>query len=284
MKPLARTFVIFSLVFAFGTDGFTVQTEIKETVTKSFQISGNAPGVLTIDNISGSIEIRAHSGKSIEMTAYRTIFARHKEKIAEAREKMPLKMTQDGNSVTLFVDAPFRCEDGSINHRGWRHYGYEVTYDFEVKVPRRLRFSLKTVNDGEITVADVHGDFVLDNINGGIRARNLAGSGRIYALNGDVDVSFDENPGQDCYFGSLNGEVEVLFQPGLSADLRIKTFNGEVFSDFDVTYLPPRTAHQERKRGKYVYKSDKAFGARVGAGGPEFEFDGFNGDIFIKQK
>ena len=41
---------------------------------------------------------------------------------------------------------------------------------------------------------------------------------------------------------------------------------------------------QRRKGGKFIYKADRSFGARVGDGGPEMQFDGFNGDIHVIEK
>ncbi len=239
---------------------------------------------LVVDNINGSIEVMGHSGDKVKLKVRKTISARSATKLDEAKTRIKLDIREQGDAIVLYVDTPYRKSDGSINHRGWRYYGYDVTYDFVIKVPFDVDLILKTINDGEIKVKQTRGNFEIDNTNGGIEAAHISGSGRIYALNGDVTVSFAKNPQADCSFGSLNGEINVTFLPELSADFRIKTFNGDVFTDFDVSHLKSRPATQKRKRGKYVYKSDKAFGARVGNGGPEIEFDGFNGDIYIAKK
>lgn len=77
--------------------------------------------------------------------------------------------------------------------------------------------------------------------------------------------------------------IEVAFQKNLSADLRYKTFNGGVYTDFPITSLPAAAGTAERRNGKFVYKSNGYSGARVGNGGPEIQFDGFNGNIRILQ-
>ncbi|MCG8603903.1 hypothetical protein MJD09_02760, partial [bacterium] len=234
-----------------------------------------------VDNINGSIEVSGYTGRDVKLLCYRTIVARSKEKLARARREIQLEISEQDNSIVIYVDAPYRERDGSINYRGWRYYGYKVEHDFEIKVPEDTDFFLKTINNGEIRVHNVKGDFDLDNVNGGIEVEGAAGSGRAYALNGMLRVQFDENPRSDCYFGSLNGKIEVAFQQDLSADLRFKTFNGEVYTDFPVTYLTPRKPTRDRKNGKFVYKSDRSFGARIGRGGREIEFDGFNGNIYV---
>ena len=114
--------------------------------------------------------------------------------------------------------------------------------------------------------------------------RNISGSGKAYALNKDLNLTFSENPIKDCSFGSLNGDVRVYFNHPLSADFQLKTFNGEVYSDFAVTYLPHHSVTTIEADGKKVYKTGRTMGVRVGSGGPEIMLDGFNGDIFILKK
>ena len=105
-------------------------------------------------------------------------------------------------------------------------------------LPRETGLRLKTVNGKDIEIEKTSGKFNVENINGGVRMRDVAGAGRVYALNGKVRVWFAQNPTADCYFGSLNGNVEVFFRPGLAANARLKTFNGKAYSDFPVSYLP----------------------------------------------
>lgn len=275
----------FALIFTLNFHGSAFPKEVKEKIEKTLKFSNpSGQKKVIVDNVNGSIEVEGYEGKDVQLLVNKTISARSNEKIELARQKIRLEITEEDNVIELYVDAPYRRRDGSINHWGWRYYGYDVTFDFKLKVPRDAGVFLKTINDGKIEIKNVEGDYELDNINGGIRALGLSGAGRIYALNGDVTVKFARNPRADCFFGSLNGEVEVTFLDGLEADFRFKTFNGEVYSDFDVSYLPPRQATAKRRKGKYVYKADKAFGARVGAGGPEIEFDAFNGDIYVVKK
>jgi hypothetical protein len=109
----------------------------------------------------------------------------------------------------------------------------------------------------------------------------IRGSGSAHTVNGPVKVSFAENPRTASSFKSINGVIEIMFQPNFSADLLMKTFNGGLFTDFDVTRLPSPIAQGERVNGRYVFRSNQFNGFRVGNGGPEIKFDGFNGDIRV---
>ncbi|HEV8129815.1 MAG TPA: hypothetical protein VGQ81_01070, partial [Acidobacteriota bacterium] len=184
---------------------FTV--EEKQTIQKVFDLS--APRRIEVDNLHGSIHVEGYDGHEVQLVAHQTIAAESKEKLQEARQEVRLDISQKDNRLFLYVDGPFRCHcsNGSMNFRGWRHYGYKVSFDFELKVPRDTGVSLRTVDDGQIKVENISGDYDVENINGGIEMVEVAGSGRVYALNGRVKVVFSRNPRSASSFGSLNGRV-----------------------------------------------------------------------------
>jgi DUF4097 and DUF4098 domain-containing protein YvlB len=169
-----------------------------------------------------------------------------------------------------------------MSERGRR--GYKVNYEFDVRVPRGTALYLGAINEGTIRVEKTSGDFDIENINGSVEMDDIEGSGRVYALNGKVAVTFARNPERDSYFGSLNGSVDVWFQPNLSANVRVKTFNGGIYTDFPVSYLPVAAGTPERRDGKFVYHSSGFQGMRIGNGGPEYKFENFNGDIRIRNR
>lgn len=274
--------LILSCLLAFTAQAQNWKVEKKEEIRQTLKFPNPAAAkAVEVNNVNGSITLVGHEGREIELVAHKIIYARTEEKAQEAREDVTLDISTRDNSIRLYVDGPFRGKDGSVNYRGGRHSGYEVNFDFELKVPRDTDFFLKTVNDGEITVTEVAGEYEVENINGGIVMNEVSGAGRVYALNADVKILFKKNPTAGSYFGSLNGDVEVSFRPELSADLRFKTFNGEVFTDFTVNTLGSGAPSRERVKGKNVYKYDKTYKVRVAQGGPLLDFDAFNGDIRI---
>jgi hypothetical protein len=239
-----------------------------------------------VDNFDGSITVRGSSTQEIKVEIRKTIRARSAEKVQEAKREVQLDMASHGDGLRVYVDGPFRCKcgDGSINGRGSRFYGYEVSFDFTIQVPRDTNLRLRTVNRGDIRAENIAGTFDAENINGGLELLEVSGSGHAYALNRPVKVLFSRNPAAASDFGSLNGDVEIAFRPGLSADLWMKTFNGHAYTDFDVSALPGRAGVREQRDGKFVYKTNEFFGVRAGNGGPELKFDAFNGDIRIRNR
>ena len=278
---------ILSLIPAFltmpGASDWRLQE--KEEIKQTLRFSATAQTrEVIVDNLNGSITITGYSGNEVQLAATKTLRARSEQKLAEARERIQLEISERDNVIELYVDAPFRRRERDGYGRGSDYYGYEVQFDFTLKVPFQTDLKLKTINDGDIEVANVAGAFDVDNINGLVEMLEIGGGGRAYALNGEVTVRFKKNPEYDCYFGSLNGDVKVEFPENLSANVRLKTFNGEVYTDFTVASLPVRPPAQEKSGGRFVYRSDRALGVRIGSGGPELEFDAFNGDIHIVKR
>lgn len=259
----------------------------QETVHRTFSGAKS----IEVDNVNGSIHVTGSDGAAIELDARRTVTADDTEREEAARREVKLDITQPSGEVRVYVDGPFRChcEDrpsfrSRNNMRDHGRRGYKVVYDFEIRVPRDAALYLATVNQGQIRVEKTAGDFDVENINGGVEMDDIAGSGRVYALNGKVAVTFVKNPERSSYFGSLNGAVEVWFQPNLSADVRVKTFNGGIYTDFPVTYLPSVAGTAERRDGRFIYRSNDFQGIRIGSGGPEFKFENFNGEIRIRNR
>ncbi len=263
-----------------GEDDLSV--EERETIQRAFPAAKD----LDVDNFVGSITVDGSDTREIKIEIHKIIRARSPEKVQEAKRDVTLDMAQHQDSLRVYVDGPFRCKcgDGSINSRGPRYYGYEVSFDFRLQVPRETNLRLRNVNSGNIRVENTAGTFDIENINGGVDLLEVSGSGHAYALNRPVKVLFSRNPGAASDFGSLNGDVDISFRPGLSADLWMKTFNGEAYTDFDVSALPSRTATREQREGKFVYKTNQFFGVRAGQGGPELKFDAFNGNIRIRNR
>ena len=284
-----------------------------EDIAKTLRFADPAtPGELVIDNVFGPISVEGHAGRDIVLEARKIVYARDEARAKKAEEEVRLDITEKGNTVEAYVDGPFREETGGdVRLRGARRYfahvdeasatndrrgggvhfhrdpGYKVFYGFTVKVPYGTDLVLSAVLDGQVEVRGVEGRFDVRNVNGRVRLLDVAGAGDARTVNGEVTVVFRRNPDGACLFKTVNGDVEVALPGAPSADFRVKTMHGEVYSDFDVTYLPkapPIREERREERGKYVYRSDGAYGVRVGKGGPEIKLETLTGDILIAKR
>ncbi len=255
----------------------------QETIRKTFTLSADHRS-LEVDNINGSIEVVAADGNQVQMVVNKTIHAESQDKLEAAKKEVKLDVTEQPDLLKLYVNGPFRCNcnDGCDGWHGDR--GYSVNMDFQLQVPRSVNVRLKTVNGGHVNVRGVSGAFSVHNVNGGVEMQDIAGSGQARTVIGGVKASFRENPKEKSDFRTVNGNVELTFVRGLAADFRLKTFNGSVFSDFEMSSLPARPVNGEQRNGKFVFRSDRFTGGRVGSGGPEIKAENLNGDIRILER
>jgi len=261
----------------------------QETINKSYTIpvSGERRRV-TVENVWGNVHVTGGTSDQVQLVAKRTIRAESKDALELAKKEVTLDITQQGSLLKFYVNGPFRCqcrcEDcGSCNN--FRdHKEYIVKYDFELQVPRDVDLTASTVNDGDVIVKDVSGQYSVHNVNGTVEMTNVDGSGTAKTVNGELKVFFRGNPQNNSSFSTINGDVDLYFLPKFSADLRFKTFNGEIYSDFQMSSLPPRQPEAEHTAGKFVFRADRFTGGRVAAGGPEIKIETLNGDIHIRER
>jgi hypothetical protein len=266
----------------------SMRLQEKETIRKTFNLT--APHkILEVDNIFGSIEVTGGQGDQVQLVVNKTISAESKDRMDAAKKEVTLDITDQPDLLKLFVNSPSRCncgpgggDKGCFNWRG--DPGYIVKMDFQLQVPRNIEVKLKTVNSGHVSVQDVTGDFSVHNVNGGIDMKNVAGSGVAKTVNGPVKVSFRENPREKSDFATINGNVELYFVRGLSGDFRFKTMNGAVYTDFEMTSLPAQPVSAEHRGAKFVFRSDRFTGGRIGSGGPEIKAENLNGDIRVLER
>jgi hypothetical protein len=256
----------------------------QEDIRKSFPLPATGERrSLVVDNVWGSIHVVGGLGDQVQLVAKKTIRAESKDELELAKKEVSLDITQQGNLLKFYVNGPFRCQcDCGCGTR--EHQGYLVKYDFELQVPRDLDLTVRTVNDGDVKVQDVAGQYSVHNVNGPVDMTNVAGSGSAKTVNGELRVLFRDNPQSASSFATINGDVDLYFLPKLSADFRFKTFNGEVFTDFQMSALPARQPDEEHRNGKFVFHADRYSGGRIAAGGPEIKIETLNGDIHIRER
>jgi hypothetical protein len=279
MKTLVA---VLTATLALGAGAGRSDRSEKEDIRKTLQFSGGGtPHQLVVDNISGSIDVVGYDGSDIQLVAHRTSHGTTEETLRESKERISLDIREEPGKIILYVNTPLRTGDGSVSYHRREDDGFDADFDFELKVPSKTDFFLKTVNKGAITVSNMNGAFEVSNVNGGIDMSGITGAGLVSTVNGKVGVRFRKNPDSRCGFKTVNGSIEVEVPGELSADLKLKTFNGEVYSDFDVTGLPRQASAPQRMGRRTVYRGDEFFSVRAGNGGPEMLFETLNGDIRI---
>jgi DUF4097 and DUF4098 domain-containing protein YvlB len=170
----------------------------------------------------------------------------------------------------------------SISAESWK-YAVDIT----IQVPRASSLELHSTNDGDIVVENVSGEIEVENVNGSNTLRNISGNAVVNTVNGDVTVTMTRvTPDKPMSFSSMNGDVDVTLPADIKANVKMKSQQGEIYSDFDITLKPvPQKAEEVSKsgKGKYRISFEKNIYGAINGGGPEYAFNTFNGDVFIRK-
>jgi len=254
--------------------------EDRETINRSFKVAaGENVSKLLVDNVNGNIHVTGGAGSEIQVKVEEHIRAETQSDLDKAKHDVTVDMTQDGNSVKLYENDPFRTRTG-INWSSDR-YRYSVNFDYEIQVPAGTQLELKELN-GSIGVSQSTGSFKVNTLNGKIDLEGMSGSGSVKSLNGRVKVAFTRNPPAESSFETLNGAIDLYFQPTLNADLDFKTLHGGVYSDFDVTTMP--VVLKGGSTTSYLYRPGGKMTVRAGKGGTAISIRTLNGAIRLHSK
>ena len=235
------------------------------------------PAFVKAHLLNGSIAVKSYEGKEVIVEAR----ARSGDDSDRDREGSAGMHRIPINSTGLEVEE----ESNRVNIGA---ASTQRTIDLTITVPVHTSLSLHTVNDGDISVANVDGELDVNDVNGSVTLTGVSGTVVAHALNGKVLVTFNRvNPSKPMAFSSLNGDIDVTFPPDLKANLVISSDRGDVFSDFDVAMAaraPQQVAEDSRSQdGRYHVKIDKTVRGTINGGGQEIQFRNFNGNVYIRK-
>lgn len=275
MKTMQRSSMalIFTLVFAGMLWG--QESEADRVVVPLSDPS--RPVTLKASLVSGSITVKGYAGKDVIVEAVPRSQQNRRER---DMEKGGLRRIQNSSSGLTVEE-----EDNVVSvGTGWR--GNSRPTDITIQVPVNCSMKLSTVNDGHIVVENVNGDIEVNNNNGRVTMTDISGSAVAHALNGNIVANFLKvNPQKSMSFSSLNGKIDVTLPPSIKATMYLKSDMGEIYTDFDITMERTSTKVEDskEKRGKYKVTIEKGMRGTVNGGGQEFQFNNFNGDIYVRK-
>jgi len=268
--------------------------EQRETVTRTFTLAAvSGQRTLVVDNVTGSIDIEAASGDTVELSLKQTFIARNAAGMARARQEVVLEVTENPGRLELVQGGPWRCQGGErrrdgdccCDHDGTDDRQYEVRFDWKLRVPREVDLEVSAVNEGAIRITGTSGHLEVGHVNDDVTLVRVAGIVDASTVNGKLAVDFAALPAGDCSFGTVNGDIELAFPKGLGAELSFATMNGEVYTDypFELAKLPP-TSSRSRSGGRQHHEVGGRSAATLGGGGIGLACQTLNGDITIRER
>jgi DUF4097 and DUF4098 domain-containing protein YvlB len=234
------------------------------------------PAFVKAGLVNGGITVKAYDGKEVVVEAR----ARNRDRDRDGESEHSNMKRIDVSSTGLSVES----ENNEVRISTDSHMR---SIDLTISVPVHTSLKLSAVNSGDIVVTGVDGELDVNDVNGSVTLNNVSGSAVAHALNGRVLVTFTRVNQKPMAFSSLNGDIDVTFPADLKANLSLKSDRGEIFSDFDIQVqasAPKQTVEDEREHGgKYRVKIDRTVHGTINGGGPELQFNNFNGGIYIRK-
>ncbi len=137
-------FILLCLTVAiciFASTEYKIQESEDIQKTLKFQDLSKAKEVI-VDNIFGYIHVEGTSANDVHLQVRKTIKARTSDRLKKAKEEVTLDITEDGNTIDLYVNGPFRLTEEERRKRGWRdsgsgdvkiHFQPDLSADFWLK-------------------------------------------------------------------------------------------------------------------------------------------------------
>jgi hypothetical protein len=239
------------------------------------------PHLLKAHLTSGAITVRGGSGKDVIVEGRGGGSDRHDWHRDRGRSTEGMRRIDNAGAYDITVEEADNLVTVST------HSPNRYT-ELLIAVPINTSLKLSVTNGGNITVENVTGEIEVKNTNGGVRLVNVAGSVIAHALNQNVEVSMTKaTPDKSMSFTSLNGDIDVTLPADIKAAARLKSDRGEIYSDFDIKMDTnrgqPVIEEGRSGGGRYRIRVEKTLSGVINSGGPEFLFQTFNGNIYIRK-
>jgi hypothetical protein len=232
---------------------------------EEFRWSGRigAGDVLEIKGVNGPISARAATGDEIEVVATKTGRRSNPEEVR-------IDVIEHSGGVTLCAVYPTprgkpdnECGVGSDGRNSTENNDVQV--EWEVRVPRDVRFRGRTVN-GDVEAMELARDVDVATVNGDVELAT-EGFAEARTVNGSIRARMAGDPSADVSFETVNGSIELDVDADLDADLDAAWLNGDLETDLPIQI-----------QGRMGRRSAQG---RLGAGGHRLMLKTVNGSIRI---
>ncbi len=222
---------------------------------------------IEIKGINGDVTATAASGNEVE------VFARKSARRSDP-ESVRIEVVEHAGGVTVCAmypnrsgERPNECLAGARGRNSSHNNDVEV--DFEVRVPRGVLFTGRTVN-GSVRGSGLTADAKASTVNGSVRV-STTGLAEASTVNGSITVRMGRaNWSEALEFETVNGAITIELPDDLNADVSASTVNGSLSSDWPMTV-----------RGRW---GPKRMNGKIGSGGRELALQTVNGDIELRKR
>lgn len=249
---------------------------------RTFEFAEGELREVRVDTLWGEIVVLGYDESDVALQVTETVRGDSAADVERARREVNLQIESSGGVIDLFVDGPFRCKEDRNRWSDHPDPGYEVVYDFDLRVPRAVALDLRTVGEGDIRVDGVHGDFRLSNVTGALDLRGLRGAGEGQTVSERIVAVFDRPPAGPVRFETVSEDVQLFLPAETAADLLLRSRWGDIWTDFALGRVEPPPPAFEHHGKRLVMRAEIGPVARLGAGGPMITLESLSGDVYLR--
>ncbi len=278
MKKLS-ILILISLFFTAGLALGMAQENPVDRATVPFS-NPSQPGTVKAQVHRGSITVEGYDGQEVIVEAGLREMKTEAQKRNPKAEGMTL-LRANTTGLTIMEEDNVMVVGTSSMHQ---------SVDISIRVPRSTSLKLQAFQGGDIVVNNVDGEIEANNHSGGLSLTGITGSVVAHTFNGGVTVVFNDiTPDKPMSFTTWNGDIDVTLPANVKADVKIKSQQGDIYSDFKINLKPlvekpERTTGTRDDEGRLRISFGEYLAGAINGGGPMYQFENFNGDIFIRKK
>lgn len=172
----------------------------------------------------------------------------------------------DGVTICALYDDQEDCDDGS--HNGSDRDDDNIGVDFEVRVPRGVRFNGSSVT-GNVEARGLTADVKASSVSGNVRVATT-GLVKASSVSGSLDIRMGAtNWTETLSFSTVSGDITLEMPGELNSNVRFSTVSGSIDSDWPIT----------------MGRSSKRSGVSgtIGKGGRDLKFSTVSGDVVLRK-
>jgi hypothetical protein len=228
------------------------------------------PYTLEVSQLHGNIHLTKHAGKNL---------------ILEVSINTHTHGTTKDGMRRISADGEYLRVEEKNNHVKVSNGRAYRPVHLVIHAPEDGHFVLKTINNGNVVVENISGQFEVTNVNGKIALMNVTGSAVASTINGKIEAKFlHVKPSTPMAFSTLNGSIDLSFPGNMKANVKAKTDRGEILSDFDIGALNNEsTITKSQAKGMTRIEASRWLTGSINQGGPELMIKTVNGNIYIRR-
>jgi len=211
MKPIKAYLTLFTLTMMMFCIASLTFADAKDKIVKSYKLTSN--GRVTLQNVSGDIEIKSGGGDQVKITARHAGGANH-----DLNDVVHITQT----SGDIRIDTRSAKTLGIFRSRTSVRYELLIPDSAHVKIETTSgNVDVKNIGGG-LDVETVSGDIKVMTVKKGIRSKTISGDIYLKDILGSTDVKTTSG---DIRIHDVNGSLEA---ESVSGDIDLKNIDGKV--------------------------------------------------------